>query len=100
MNAYINTYCLSGFVVVYERCSAECTIIQVITGICLVLVMGEIKFLRKFFFVFSPFFLFYGWQEPIMPQEEKLLKEMHLLLNVIWKIIWFCPAAVIKIIID
>lgn len=93
-------YCLSGFVVVYERSSAECTIMHVITGICLVLVMGEIKFLRKFlfFFFFSPFF-FYGEKEPLMPQEEKLLKEMHLLLNVIWKIIRFCPAAVIKIII-
>lgn len=90
-------YCLSGFVVVYERSSAECTIMHVITGICLVLVMGEIKFLRKFQCFF--FFFFYGEKEPPMPQEEKLLKEMHLLLNVIWKIIRFCPAAVIKIMI-
>lgn len=52
-------YCLSGFVVVYERSSAECTIMHVITGICLVLVMGEIKFLRKFrCFFFLCFFSF------------------------------------------
>lgn len=56
-------YCLSGFVVVYERSSAECTIMHVITGICLVLVMGEIKFLRKFrfFFFFLPLLLL--WRE-------------------------------------
>lgn len=53
-------YCLSGFVVVYERSSAECTIMHVITGICLVLVMGEIKFLRKFQCFF---FLLFLWRE-------------------------------------
>lgn len=41
----INMYCLSGFVVVYERSSAEGAIMWLITGICLVLVMEEIKFL-------------------------------------------------------
>lgn len=52
-----------------------------------------------FFYFLLLLLLFYGEKEPLMPQEEKLLKEMHLLLNVIWKIIRFCPAAVIKIII-
>lgn len=33
-----------------------------------------------------------------MAQEKKLLKAIHLLLDVIWKI-RFCPAAVIEIII-
>lgn len=54
----INMYCLSDFVVVYERSSAEGTIMWLITGICLVLVMEEIKFLQKFLFFFFLFFFF------------------------------------------
>lgn len=48
----INICCLSDFVVVYERSSAEGAIMWLITGICLVLVMEEIKFLQKFLFIF------------------------------------------------
>lgn len=83
-------YCLSDFVVVYERSSAEGAIMWLITGICLLLVMEEIKFLQKFLFLF----LF----KSTMAQEEKLLRAKHLLLDVIWKIGFF-PAAVIEIII-
>lgn len=82
-------YCLSDFVVVYERSSAEGAIMWLITGICLVLVMEEIKFIQNFFFFFF---------KPTMAQEKKLLRAIHLLLDVIWKI-EFCPAAVIEIII-
>lgn len=53
---------------------------------------GKLSFSGNF--ILSPFLFFREW--PLVPQKEKLLKEMHLLLNVIWKIVRFCPAALIK----